>query len=42
MSRQPNRLGYFGAYGGRFVSETLVTPLLELERAYQGETRVPA
>jgi tryptophan synthase beta chain len=32
--RDPDRRGYFGAYGGRFVPETLVAPVEELERAY--------
>jgi tryptophan synthase beta chain len=32
----PNRKGYFGAYGGRFVPETLMTPLKELEEAFRG------
>ena len=31
----PDPRGYFGAYGGRFVPETLIAPLLELEEAYQ-------
>jgi tryptophan synthase beta chain len=30
----PDVRGRFGAYGGRFVPETLVAPLEELERAY--------
>jgi tryptophan synthase beta chain len=30
----PDGSGWFGAYGGRYVAETLVTPLAELERAY--------
>jgi tryptophan synthase beta chain len=30
----PNAEGYFGAYGGRFVPETLMAPLAELVRAY--------
>jgi tryptophan synthase beta chain len=30
----PDVRGRFGAYGGRYVPETLVTPLEELERAY--------
>jgi len=30
----PNEEGYFGPYGGRFVPETLMTPLAELTRAY--------
>src|SRR5579864_8471017 len=30
----PDTRGRFGPYGGRFVPETLVAPLEELERAY--------
>ncbi len=30
----PDRRGYFGPYGGRFVPETLIAPLQELEEAY--------
>jgi tryptophan synthase beta chain len=30
----PDALGRFGPYGGRYVPETLVAPLEELERAY--------
>src|SRR5665213_1570906 len=30
----PDVRGRFGPYGGRYVPETLVTPLEELERAY--------
>ena len=33
--RDPDSRGYFGAYGGRFVPETLVAPIEELERAYR-------
>ena len=33
--RDPDSRGYFGAYGGRFVPETLVEPIEELERAYR-------
>jgi tryptophan synthase beta chain len=32
--RDPDPRGYYGAYGGRFVPETLVAPVEELERAY--------
>jgi tryptophan synthase beta chain len=32
--RDPDRRGYYGEYGGRFVPETLVAPVGELERAY--------
>lgn len=34
VRRDPDARGYFGAYGGRFVPETLVEPVEELERAY--------
>lgn len=30
----PNAKGYYGEYGGRFVAETLMQPLLDLELAY--------
>jgi tryptophan synthase beta chain len=32
--RDPDARGYFGAYGGRFVPETLVAPIEELEGGY--------
>ncbi len=32
--RDPDARGYYGAYGGRFVPETLVAPVEELQRAY--------
>jgi len=32
---QPDSLGHWGAYGGRFVPETLMAPLEELTAAYQ-------
>jgi tryptophan synthase beta chain len=32
--RDPDARGYFGAYGGRFVPETLVAPVEELTAAY--------
>ena len=31
----PDKSGYFGKYGGRFVSETLVPLILEVEKAYK-------
>ena len=34
-SRLPDAGGHFGPYGGRFVAETLMAPLQELESAYQ-------
>ena len=41
LRSQPNRAGYFGAFGGRFVPETLMAPLLELEQAYGAARRDP-
>jgi tryptophan synthase beta chain len=32
--RDPDARGYYGAYGGRFVPETLVAPIEELTEAY--------
>src|SRR6186997_3290616 len=32
--RDPDSRGYFGEFGGRFVPETLVEPVEELQRAY--------
>src|SRR5881275_529614 len=32
--RDPDSRGYFGEFGGRYVPETLVRPIEELERAY--------
>ena len=33
-SAQPSAGGHFGPYGGRYVAETLMPALIELERAY--------
>lgn len=38
----PDRTGHFGPYGGLYVPETLVTPLLELERGYREARADPA
>jgi tryptophan synthase beta chain len=35
MQNLPDRRGHFGEYGGRYVSETLMPALLELEAAYR-------
>ena len=32
--RDPSTRGYYGEYGGKFVPETLVEPVEELQRAY--------
>src|SRR6266852_3386424 len=34
MEKVPDALGHFGPYGGRFVPETLMHPLQELEQEY--------
>jgi len=38
----PDPKGHFGAYGGRFVPETLMHPLEELTAAYEKSKRDPA
>ncbi|MBI4356525.1 MAG: tryptophan synthase subunit beta [Gammaproteobacteria bacterium] len=38
----PDARGHFGPYGGRFVAETLMIPLLELEKAYEEASHNPA
>ncbi len=37
----PDREGHFGRYGGRYVPETLMAPLEELERAYREAQQDP-
>lgn len=39
LKRLPDKRGYFGQYGGRFVPETLTPALIELERAYDRSKR---
>ena len=36
---QPDSLGHWGRYGGRFVPETLMAPLVELSEAYESAGR---
>lgn len=38
----PDKAGHFGAYGGRFVAETLMEPIYELEQAYEQLKNDPA
>ena len=38
----PDEGGHFGIYGGRFVAETLMPLILEVERAYGAAKRDPA
>lgn len=39
LKRLPDKRGYFGQYGGRFVPETLIPALIELEKAYDRSKR---
>ena len=41
-TRDPDARGYYGAFGGRFVPETLVAPVAELEAAYFRVRQDPA
>ena len=38
----PDERGHFGIYGGRFVAETLMPLILDLERAYNAAKNDPA
>jgi tryptophan synthase beta chain len=42
MPRQPDASGHFGPYGGRYVAETLMPALIELEEVYRRCRREPA
>ena len=39
---QPDESGHFGAFGGRYVAETLMPLILELEREYRAAKQDPA
>ena len=41
MPRQPDSRGHFGPYGGRYVAETLMPALIELEALYRQCRRDP-
>ena len=42
MTSQPDSGGHFGPYGGRYVPEVLMSPLEELELAYEAAKQDPA
>ena len=42
MVSQPDAAGHFGPYGGRYVPEVLMSPLEELEQAYNEARQDPA
>ena len=35
MKNHPDEKGHFGSYGGRYVSETLMPALIELEKSFR-------
>ena len=39
--KQPDKSGHFGVFGGKYVPETLMSPLSELERAYTSIKKDP-
>jgi tryptophan synthase beta chain len=41
-NRLPDNLGHFGPYGGRYVPEVLMSPLEEIEKAYNEAVKDPA
>jgi len=42
LRQQPDSTGHFGDYGGRYVAETLMPLILELEREYRAAKADPA
>lgn len=42
MNQQADVNGYFGEYGGRYIAETLMPILLEIERGYEEAIKDPA
>jgi tryptophan synthase beta chain len=42
LRTQPDERGHFGQFGGRYVAETLMPMILELERAYRAAKADPA
>ena len=41
MQNVPDSRGHFGQFGGKYVAETLMPALFELERAYKDARRDP-
>ncbi len=42
LRNQPDERGHFGAFGGRYVAETLMTLILDLEKEYRAAKADPA
>lgn len=38
----PDRAGHFGPFGGRYVAETLMSALIDLEKAYRKAVSDPS
>lgn len=41
MYQQPNQAGFYGEYGGKFVPETLMYAVQELEETYEASKADP-
>lgn len=39
---QPDKSGHFGNYGGRYVAETLMPLILDLEKEYRAAKKDPS
>ena len=42
MYQEPNKAGFYGEYGGKFVPETLMYSIQELEETYEASKKDPA
>ena len=42
MYQEPNKAGFYGEYGGKFVPETLMYAIQELEETYEASKKDPA
>ena len=42
MNNQPDDKGHYGKFGGRYVAETLMPALIEVEKTYNEASKDPA
>ena len=42
MYQEPNKAGFYGEYGGKFVPETLMFAILDLEETYEASNKDPS
>ena len=40
MYQEPNKAGFYGEYGGKFVPETLMYAIQELEETYEHQKKI--